>query len=167
MWNTKDLQNSISKQIVILCCQLVIFENYLSHSQPWNTFEKPTCLFFMMNNWACSAYKALWECTFNRTAVMLKKAKLHKVLTLDWASAERPIKAIWICQLENNSSFDSTPSRLNDILRQRNRVHQKKDGTLNTALSIFPVWMPHFSHIRCALHLHTLCYISVIVTHLC
>lgn len=41
MWNTKDLQNSISKQIWTFCCPLVVLWNYLSHSQPWNACGKP------------------------------------------------------------------------------------------------------------------------------
>lgn len=41
MWNTKDLQNSISKQIWTFCCPFVVLWNYLSHSQPWNASGDP------------------------------------------------------------------------------------------------------------------------------
>lgn len=136
MWNTKDLQNSISKQILTLCCQLVVFWNYLSHSQPWNVFEKPVVRFSRWNSWACSAYQPCWQCTLGWTAVVVKKAKLHKPLTLDWTSAERPIKAIWIDQQEER--FWRPFQRYPDAVTRGSGRLREEDGPLKTALSILP-----------------------------
>lgn len=136
MWNTKDLQNSISKQILTLSCQLVVFWNYLSHSQPWNAFEKPVVCFSQRNSWACSAYQACWECTLGWTAVVVvEKAKLHQSLTLGW-TCEGAVKAIWIDQQEKlfQQPFQPYPN----AVTRGSRSLREEDGSLKTALSIFP-----------------------------
>lgn len=128
MWNSEDLQNSISKQILTWCCRLAVFWNYLSHSQPWNAFEKPVVRFSRWNSWACSAYQACWE----RTAVLEKRAKLRNARTPGWTSAERPVRATQIDEQEKRfrRPFQRCPGA---VTRGSGRLREE-EGTLKTAL---------------------------------
>lgn len=97
------------------------------------------------------------------TAVVVKKAKLRKPLTLDWTSAERPSKAIWIDQQEKR--FWQPFRRYPDAVTCGSGRLREEDGTRKTALSIFPDYRTSF--ISDVLYTsHTLHYTSVIVlTH--
>lgn len=114
----------------------MVFWNYLSRSQPWNAFEKPVVRFSLWNFWTCSAYQACWERTLGWTVVVVvEKAKLHQPLALGWA-CERAVKAIWIDQQEKQ--FQQPFQLYPDAVTHGSGSLREEDGSLKTALSIFP-----------------------------
>lgn len=92
MWNTKDLQNSISKQILTLCCLLVVFWNYLSHSQPWDAFEKAVVCCSRWSSWAHSAWQG-WDVLW-ADQQWCGTGRALETLALDWTSAARAMEAV-------------------------------------------------------------------------
>lgn len=68
------------------------------------------------------------------------------------------MKAIWIDQQEKGSDGLSSNTRCCDAWSGHLR---EEDGTKSCTENL--PWQPHLLHIRRALHLHTLCYTSVIV----
>lgn len=138
MWNTKDLQNSISKQTWTLRCPLVVFWNYLSHSQPWNAFGKPVVCRSRWSSWAHPAWQGwdgLWA-----DQQWCGTGKALETLALDWTSAARAMEAV-----EPTSRSPGTPQScaVGTGLSAGGR-------TPKTALRTFPD-LPRL-HIRCASH---------------
>lgn len=114
MWNTKDLQNSISKQIVTLCCQLVIFENYLSHSQPWNTFEKPPVCFSWWTTEHAQRTRLCGNVLSTEQLWCWKRQSFTKYWPLIGLLQKDQLKQFEYVSWRNDSSFDSIPSLLSD-----------------------------------------------------
>lgn len=136
MWNIKDLQNSISKQILTLCCQLVVFWNYLSHSQPWNAFEKPVVRCPRWRSWAHSA-QWVWDVLWAGQQ-WCGTGKASETLALDWTSAARAMEAVE--QTSRSSGPDSCPGTPQSCAAGTGVSAGGR--TLKTALRIFPDCCP-------------------------
>lgn len=160
MWNTKDLQNSISKQILTLCCQLVVFWNYLSRSQPWNAFEKSVVCSPRWNYWACSAYQARWERPLSWTAVWCKRQSFVQPRPQNRLLQNEQLKQFE--SISRRSDSDSLPNDTADVQKCGLR---EEDGTSLTALRTPLAAIP--PHIRCALHLRTVTLHFCDCTHSC
>lgn len=117
----------------------MVFWNYLSHSQPWNAFEKPVVCSPRWNYWACSAYQARWERTLSWTAVVVKKAKLRTTLTPERTSAERAIRATRIYQREKR--FQQPSQRHPETWRAEVRPPRGRWYVTNCTEN--PPWLPY------------------------